>query len=163
MEAQRPVAQGTLIAVCVSRERTEPKTDIGSGELRPGYGLVGDAHAGTGAFEVSLIPYESILRARDRYGIDARPGCFADNLAVQGLDFGAIGMGDQIRVGPVVLEVVQIGKPPDAPHTYDFHGVSLLRQEGVFCRVIQGGTIRRGDTVTLVSVARGRDGKEPLQ
>lgn len=142
------------MAVCASRERTEPKVDIGSGELRAGYGLVGDAHAGTSAFEVSLIAHESILRARDRYGIDARPGCFADNLAVQGLDFRAIHVGDRIHVGPAVLEVVQIGKPPEAPHTYDFHGVSLLRQEGVFCRVIQGGHIRRGDVVTHIPADR---------
>lgn len=143
------------MAVCASKERTEPKVDVGSGELRANYGLVGDAHAGTGAFEVSLIAYESILRARDQYGIDARPGCFADNLAVQGLDVRAIRVGDHIHVGPAVLEVVQIGKPPDAPHTYDFHGVSLLRQEGVFCRVIQGGHVRRGDAVTHISVGRG--------
>lgn len=149
------MAQGTLVAICASTERTDPKVDIGSGELRANYGLVGDAHAGTGAFEVSLIAYESILQARERYGIDARPGCFADNLAVQGLDVGAIRVGDRIRVGSAVLEVVQIGKPPDAPHTYDFHGVSLLRQEGVFCHVLQGGHVRRGDPVTHISMGRG--------
>lgn len=153
------MAQGTLIAVCVSRERTEPKTDIGSGELRPGHGLVGDAHAGTGAFEVSLIAYESILRARDQYGIDARPGCFADNFAVQGLDFGAFQVGDQIQVGPALLEVVQVGKPPDAPHTYDFQGVSLLRKEGVFCRVSRGGSVRRGDPVAHIPI--GREAAQP--
>ncbi|MDH7488171.1 MAG: MOSC domain-containing protein [Anaerolineae bacterium] len=148
------MVHGTLIAVCASKERTEPKVDIGSGELRVNYGLVGDAHAGTGAFEVSLIAYESISRAREQYGIDARPGCFADNLTVQGLDVGAIRVGDRIHVGPAILEVVQIGKPPDAPHTYDFHGVSLLRQEGVFCRVIRGGHIRRGDAVMHIPMER---------
>jgi len=148
------MAQGTLIAVCASTRRTDPKVDVGSGELRAGYGLVGDAHAGTGAFEVSLIAYESILRARDEFGIDARPGCFADNFAVQGLDFGAIRVGDRILIGRAILEVVQIGKPPDAPHTYDFHGVSLLRQEGVFCRVLQGGRVQRGDRVAHIAVGR---------
>lgn len=142
------MAHGILVAVCASKERTEPKTDIGIGELRAGHGLVGDAHAGFSEREVSLIAYESILRARAEFGIDARPGCFADNFAIQGLDFGAILVGDRIQVGAALLDVVQIGKPPEAPHTYDFQGVSLLREEGLFCRVLQGGRIQRGDLVT---------------
>lgn len=137
--------KGTVMSVCASKERTEPKTDVARGELRAGYGLVGDAHAGVSEREVSVIAYESILRARDDFGIDARPGCFADNLAIQGLDFGAIQVGDRILVGSALLEVVQIGKPPEEPHTYDFQGVSLLREEGLFCRVIEGGFVQTGD------------------
>jgi len=141
------MAHGILVAVCASKERTEPKTDIGIGELRAAHGLVGDAHAGFSEREVSLIAYESILRARAEFGIDARPGCFADNFAIQGLDFSAIRVGDRIQMGTSLLEVVQIGKPPDAPHTYDFQGVSLLREEGLFCRVLQGGRVQHGDSV----------------
>ena len=66
------MAQGTLMAVCASKERTEPKTDVGSGELRAGHGLVGDAHAGFSEREVSLVAYESILRVCSEFGIDAR-------------------------------------------------------------------------------------------
>jgi molybdopterin adenylyltransferase len=146
------MAQGTLMAVCASKERTEPKTDIGSGELRAGYGLVGDAHAGFSGREVSIMAYESILRARNEFGIDARPGCFADNFAIQGVNFSEIRVGDQIQIGPALLEIVQIGKPPDVPHTYDFHGVSLLREEGLFCRVIRGGHVQRGDPVKHIPI-----------
>ena len=148
------MARGTLMAVCASKSRTEPKTDIGSGELRAGYGLVGDAHAGFSEREVSLIAHESILRARDEFGIDARPGCFADNFAVQGLDFGTIRVGDRLRIGAALVEVMQIGKPPDAPHTYDFQGVSLLRQEGLFCRVLRGGRVQRGNQVIHIPMNR---------
>ena len=153
------MAHGTLMAVCASKERTEPKTDVGSGELRAGHGLVGDAHAGFSEREVSLVAYESILRVCSEFGIDARPGCFADNFAIQGLDFSAIRVGDQIRVGPTLLVVVQIGKPPDAPHTYDFQGVSLLPKEGLFCRVIQGGRVQHGDPVRHIPI--GRDAAHP--
>jgi MOSC domain-containing protein YiiM len=149
------MAYGTLMAVCTSKERTEPKSDIGVGELRAGHGLVGDAHAGFSEREVSLIAYESILWARTEFGIDARPGCFADNFAVQGLDFSAVRVGDRIQMGTSLLEVVQIGKPPDAPHTYDFQGVSLLREEGLFCRVLQGGRVQRGDSV--IHIPAGQD------
>ena len=143
--------QGTLVAVCVSEERTDPKIDVGSGELRVGHGLVGDSHAGLSEREVSLLAYESILRVRNEMGIHAYPGCFAENLVVQGLDFSKIQVGDTIQVGEAALEVVQLGKPPDVAHTYNFEGVSILPEEGVFCRVVRGGRVLRGDPTVHVS------------
>jgi len=149
-DKQAAAAQGTLVAVCVSAERTEPKVDVGSGELRAGYGLVGDSHAGLSEREVSLLAYESILRVRDELGIDAYPGCFAENLVVQGLDFSQVEVGNTIQVGDAALQVVQLGKPPDVPHTYSFHGVSILPTEGVFCRIVRTGRVSRGDAVIHV-------------
>ncbi len=146
----KAAARGTLVAVCVSDRRTDPKRDVGSGELRVGHGLVGDAHAGLSEREVSLLAYESILRVRDELGIEAYPGCFAENLVVQGLDWGRVEVGDAIQVGETVLQVVQIGKPPNVAHTYSFQGVSVLPEEGVFCRVVRGGRVSCGDPVAHV-------------
>ena len=44
-----------VIAVCRSQCTTDPKVDVGEGELRAGYGLVGDAHASLSEREVSLL------------------------------------------------------------------------------------------------------------
>ncbi len=59
-------------------------------------------------------------------------------------------VGDRLRVGPALLEVVQIGKPPDVAHTYNFQGVSILPREGVFCRVLEGGRVTRGDPIQVL-------------
>jgi len=139
-----------IVAVCRSQRRTDPKEDIGTGELRTGYGLVGDAHAGLSEREVSLLALESIERANREHGIDAGPGSFAENLTTQGIDLLSLRVGDQLRLGPALLGVVQIGKPPSAAHTYNFHGLSLLPTEGVFCRVLEGGWVQGGDALTLV-------------
>jgi MOSC domain-containing protein YiiM len=48
-----------------------------------------------------------------------------------------------------VLEVEQLGKPPDVAHTYSFGGHSLLPTVGVFCRVVVGGRVCRGDPIRL--------------
>jgi len=141
----------------------EPKVDIGQGELRRDHGLVGDSHAGlsqpfdspstglrTGlrtSRQVSLLALESIERANWEHGIGAGPGSFAENLTTQGLDLLSLKAGDRLRVGKALLEVVQIGKPPDVAHTYNFHGVSVLPAEGLFCRVVEGGWVRRGDEI----------------
>ncbi|MGQ9710795.1 MAG: MOSC domain-containing protein [Anaerolineae bacterium] len=139
-----------LVAVCRSARRTDPKTDIGEGELRAGYGLVGDAHAGLSEREVSLLAIESIERANREHSIGAGPGSFAENLTTSGLDLLSLQVGDRLQVGPALLEVVQIGKPPEAAHTYNFRGVSILPREGVFCRVLEGGRVARGDPIQVL-------------
>lgn len=139
-----------VVAVCRSTRRTDPKEDVGEGELRAGYGLVGDAHAGLSEREVSLLALESIERANREHGVGAGPGSFAENLTVQGLNLLSLRVGDRLQVGPALLEVVQIGKPPEVAHTYHFRGVSILPREGIFCRVVKGGRVARGDPIRVL-------------
>lgn len=146
-----------IVAVCRSQRRMDPKEDIGAGELRAGHGLVGDAHAGLSEREVSLLALESIERANREHAIGAGPGSFAENLTIQGMDLPSLRVGDRLRVGEALLEVVQMGKPPSAAHTYNFFGLSLLPTEGVFCRVLKGGRVERGDEITLVPEEHGQD------
>jgi MOSC domain-containing protein YiiM len=140
-----------VVAVCQSRQRTAPKVDIGEGELRAGDGLVGDAHAGLSERQVSLLAIESIERANREHGITAMPGSFAENLTTQGLDLGALKVGDRLRAGEAELVVVQLGKPPGVAHTYNYQGVSILPREGVFCRVARSGWVRRGDEIAVMN------------
>ena len=144
-----------VVAVCRSRERTAPKVDVGTGELRAGYGLVGDAHAGLSEREVSLLARESIERANREHGIVAIPGSFAENLTTEGLDLLSLRVGDRLRVGATLLEVVQIGKPPDVAHTYAYQGVSILPREGLFCRIVTGGQVSCGDPIEVLPKEEG--------
>ena len=141
---------GSIVAVCASRRRTDPKRDIGEGYLRESYGLVGDAHAGLSEREVSLLAWESIGRLNKEHGIKAAPGDFAENLTTQGIDLVSLPLGTRLRTGEAVLEVVQIGKPPDVTHTYNFQGLSILPTEGIFCRVIAGGRVRKDDEIAVL-------------
>ena len=141
---------GVIIAVCASQKRMDPKRDVGDGYLREGYGLVGDAHAGLSEREVSLLAWESIERLSKEHGVDAGPGDFAENLTTQGLDLVSLPLGARLRIGEAVLEVVQIGKPPHVAHTYNFQGLSILPTEGIFCRVIEGGRVRKGDEIAVL-------------
>ncbi|MCE5259146.1 MAG: MOSC domain-containing protein [Chloroflexi bacterium] len=136
-----------VAAVCASERRSDPKLNVGEAELRAGYGLVGDAHAGVSVREVSLLGLESIEEVNRIHGINARPGSFAENITTSGFDLLALRLGDRLLVGPALLEVVQIGKPPDAAHTYAYQGLSLLPRKGIFCRVLRGGHIAQGDII----------------
>jgi MOSC domain-containing protein YiiM len=125
--------------------------DVGEGELRAGHGLVGDAHAGLSERQISLLAIESIERANREHGITAMPGSFAENLTTEGLDLGALKVGDRLRAGEAELIVVQLGKPPEVTHTYNYQGVSILPREGVFCRVVRSGRARRGDEIAVIN------------
>ncbi len=138
-----------VIAVCKSDRRTDPKVDIGEGVLRAGYGLEGDAHAGLSEREVALLDAARIKEINAAYGIDAVPGSFAENLTIAGADLTALRVGDVLQVGRTKLEVVQLGKPLSAAHTYNFRGHSILPKYGIFCRVLEGGTVQHGDPVIL--------------
>ncbi|HEY89542.1 MAG TPA: MOSC domain-containing protein [Thermoflexia bacterium] len=145
---------GRLIAVNRSHLRTEPKTAGVSGELVAGYGLVGDAHAGLNEREVALIAVAEIEAFNRTHQLGAGPGSFADNLTIAELDLTQLQVGDQLHVGPTLLEVVQLGKPRSQAHSYNFKGHSILPDVGVFCRVLEGGPVQQGATVTILPASQ---------
>jgi len=141
--------------VCRSERRTDPKVDIGRGELRAGRGLVGDSHAGPpqpGRWQISLLAWEDVAALNREHGLGAVPGSFAENLSTEGLDTASLAVGDRLQIGErAVLEVEQLGKPPGIAHTYSFEGHSLLPTRGIFCRVLVGGMVSAGDEIRLLS------------
>jgi len=143
-----------LMAVCRSARRTDPKRNVGQGELRAGWGLEGDSHAGPprpGRWQISLLSWETVERLNREKGIKAVPGSFAENLTTRGLDTSQLKVGDRLQIGDqVILEVEQLGKPPEIAHTFSFQGYSLLPTEGIFCGVVVGGPVAVGDEVTVL-------------
>ncbi|MCD4739041.1 MAG: MOSC domain-containing protein, partial [Anaerolineae bacterium] len=112
--------------------------------------LVGDAHAGLGEREIAFIAVAEIEAFNRTHQLGAGPGSFADNLTIAELDLTQLQVGAQLQVGPTRLEVVQLGKPRSQAHSYNFKGHSILPDVGVFCRILEGGHIQQGDTITIL-------------
>ena len=75
-----------LRAVCLSQRRTDPKVSVPGAELRPDWGVLGDAHAGSrqpGRWQVSLLAWEEMNHLNTVEGLDAVPGSFAENLSTE--------------------------------------------------------------------------------
>ncbi len=140
---------GKVIAVCISKKRTDPKKNVDEGYLKKGWGLVDDSHAGTEK-EASLLAIESIHRLCHDAGISATPGSFAENITTEGIDLTSFTIGSQLQIGDAKLEVIQIGKDPSEPHTYNYKGYSLLPKEGIFSKIVQSGEIKVGDIIRLI-------------
>jgi TatD DNase family protein len=137
--------KGTVVAVCTSDRKGVAKTDVGSCLLIEDYGLENDAHAGNWHRQVSLLSHDKVEAFR-RCGGEVADGAFGENLLVSGIDFAKLPVGMRLRGGKVLLEVTQIGKECHA-HCAIYHQVGdcIMPREGVFARVLQGGTVTKGD------------------
>jgi len=140
-----------ILAVCTSKAKGERKTDVGLGELRKGFGLVGDAHGGDWHRQVSLLAIESIDKMRAA-GLDVGPGDFAENLTTQGIELYSLPVGTRFRIGAsVLLEMTQIGKEcHDRCAIYHQAGDCVMPKEGVFAIVLEGGPVKTGDVVEIL-------------
>ncbi|NNG46779.1 MAG: MOSC domain-containing protein, partial [Deltaproteobacteria bacterium] len=130
---------GTVVAVCVSNKKGERKKPEESALLRENHGVVGDAHAGDGERQVSLLAEESI-RKMQALGLDVGAGDFAENISTRGVDLPALPVGTQLAVGDAVLRVTRIGKECHSRCAiYDQAGDCVMPREGIFAVVLRGG------------------------
>ncbi len=145
------LSMAKIIAVCRGGEKGTRKKVVAQGVLKENYGLLGDAHADCCTHrQVSLLAMESIDKM-SKLGFDVGPGDFAENITTQGVELVALPVGTEIRIGEdVLLEVSQIGKEC---HTgcavYQQIGKCIMPREGIFARVIRGGSVRAGDAMQI--------------
>ena len=141
-----------IIAVCSSDKKGMKKTSVAEGKFRKQFGMVGDAHAdGKWHRQVSLLAQESVDKMR-KLGVQVGPGDFAENLTTEGIELVTLSIGTRLSIGEnVVLEVSQIGKEC---HTrcaiFQQVGTCVMPTEGIFARVIKGGSIKANDTIEVV-------------
>ncbi|HHX74695.1 MAG TPA: MOSC domain-containing protein [Firmicutes bacterium] len=139
---------GRVYAISISPQRGQLKKEIPAVRVITNYGLEHDGHAGYGERQVSCLDEKSVLETNRKYGLNCGPGDFAENLLLEGLDFSRLQVGSRLTIaGSVVLEVTQLGKEDHPSIVSRTFGVSLLPHEGLFCRVVSGGIIRKGDPV----------------
>jgi len=143
---------GRIRAISISQQKGTPKVNVPAADLQVDHGLVGDAHAGRGHRQVSLLAFESIEMVR-RQGVTLAPGDFAENLTVEDLDLTALTVGSRLRVGDSVeLEVTQRGKRCHGRcAVFERLGDCIMPQEGIFARVKHAGHIRVGDVIEVVN------------
>ena len=140
---------GKVIAVCISPEKGTQKRNIGKGIFIEDFGIQGDAHAGNWHRQVSLLSHDKIDAFRAR-GAEVQDGAFGENLVVEGIDFRVLPVGTRLYCSDVILEMTQIGK--ECHHGCEIFqkmGDCIMPREGVFARVIRGGTICAGDEMRV--------------
>ncbi|MBS3901632.1 MAG: MOSC domain-containing protein [Dethiobacter sp.] len=139
-----------VVAVSVSEKKGMRKTNVEEAWLETEYGITGDAHAGEGHRQVSLLAKESIEKMQ-ALGLDVSAGDFAENLTTEGIELPVLPVGTQLLVGNgVILEVTQIGKTCHERCAIFYQaGDCVMPKEGIFVRVLKGGRVAPGDEISV--------------
>ena len=147
---------GKLIAICVSEKKGTAKSRVDSATLQKDYGVKGDAHGGNWHRQISMLGLEKIEDFKKR-GAEVDFGAFGENLIIEGFDLRAMPVGTRFRIGEATVEMTQIGKECHS-HCAIYHmvGDCIMPREGVFAKVIQGGTIHPGDEVECIGIPEDR-------
>ena len=140
--------KGKIVSVNISPKKGMRKKPVGGADVLVDHGLKDDAHAADWHRQVSLLAQESVDKMV-AMGLKVGPGDFAENLTTSGVDLLALPIGSRLKVGAyIVLEVTQIGKEC---HThcaiYRQAGDCVMPKEGIFAKVIHGGTVHAGDAI----------------
>ncbi len=145
-------AAGRVVSVntsTVTGVKKEPRLSV---ELAVDHGVAGDAHAGPWHRQVSLLAEESIERMR-ACGADVSAGAFGENVTTCGVVVHELPLGTRLRLGSCLVEVTQIGKEcHDRCAIFHQVGDCVMPREGIFVRVLRGGSLRPGDEVRVLGV-----------
>lgn len=139
-----------VLSISISDKKGIPKTNTNTGIFIEGYGMQGDAHASSDTHrQVSLLAIESIDKMR-AMGLDVNPGSFAENITTQGIELTCLKTGEKLLLGnDVVLEITQIGKECHTRCAIFYQaGDCVMPKEGVFAKVVKGGTVGKGDSIS---------------
>ncbi len=144
------MSNGILLHVCISSKKGIAKHEVPSAKLLRDYGMEADAHAGEWHRQVSLLAHSDIEFMRTK-GLKLKPGAFGENLIIDGVDTDELGVGSQLCVGPVLLELTQVGKVCHSRCAiYYTTGDCIMPRTGLFARVVEAGEVTGGMPVKIV-------------
>lgn len=162
-----------VVAVCSSAAHTMSKPVRASITLLKGWGVEGDAHAGTtvkhrsrvrqdpmqpNLRQVHLVQME-LFEELNTQGFTLTPGLMGENITTRGIDLLGLPCGARLRIGKAVIEVTGLRNPcaqlddlrpglmaavlDRAPDG------SLIRKAGIMGIVLRSGTVLPGDRIEV--------------
>ena len=79
--------------------------------------------------------------------------CIRDSINTVGIDLKTLPIGTVLNVGECILKVTQIGKEcHNDCEVKKITGKCVMPTEGIFAVVERGGTVRKGDKITVAEV-----------
>ncbi len=144
--------KGKIKAISTSKERGTRKYNVPTAELKVGFGIAGDAHAGDWHRQVSLLAEESIEKMRTK-GASVTAGDFAENITTEGIDLRFLSPGSKLKLGSdAEVEITQFGKECHSGcEIFQQIGDCIMPREGVFAKVTKPGRIKPGDGIEVIN------------
>lgn len=157
----------SIVQINVSRGGV-PKRPIPSGDVTA-LGIAGDecAHPGIhgGPQQALLLVTSEGIEELSALGFPLYPGALGENLTTLGLDRRGLRIGQRYRIGAIIIELTKVRQPCDQLNIY---GTGIQKAvydaqvqagdpqsprwglSGFYASVVQPGTIRPGDPITLL-------------
>lgn len=142
-----------VVSCNISTKKGEIKHPVDSIVLIEDFGVEGDAHAEKGSIrQISLLGRESIKKMEDLGVKGLCFGKFAENITTEGIELFTLPVGTIIQIGETIHQVTQIGKKCHAADGCEVArtvGMCIMPKEGIFTKVIKGGTVKVGDEIIV--------------
>lgn len=124
-----------------------PMEELHEANVVTNSGLEGCAHARPGSKRQVLLVDRETLES-----MDLKPGIIRENITTDGLNVNSLTLGQKLRVGKIKLEVSAVCTPCNQLEKIR-PGLrrEMWERRGMLCRVIEGGIIRRGDSIEKLS------------
>ncbi|MFM2124248.1 MAG: hypothetical protein RL328_699 [Acidobacteriota bacterium] len=148
-----------------------PKRPVLFGEVTP-LGLAGDRHNNMqvhgGPQKALLLIANESLEELKQAGFPLYPGALGENITTVGLDRRKMRLGQRYRIGEVIVQLSKMRQPCQnlLPYGEDIgkavfdakvkggdHTSPRWGLAGFYASVVQTGTIRPGDSITLLEEA----------
>lgn len=140
-----------VIAINISEKKGVVKHPVEEAVFLVGQGIKNDAHCGQDDIrQVSLLADESVDKMR-AMGLELSAGVFAENITTQGIELKTLPIGTKLKIGNTLQEVSKIGKEcHNGCAIKEQTGTCVMPTEGIFTKVIEGGTVRPGDEIIIL-------------
>lgn len=164
----------TIVAVSSNAEHVFSKSVQDAIELREGFGIVGDAHAGATVQHLSRIAadptapnlrqvhliHAELLDELHGRGFVLKPGDIGENIVTRGIDLLGLGTGTVLHLGnDAAIQVTGLRNPCAqldklqrgllaAVLDRDANG-ALVRKSGIMAVVLKSGQVRPGDAIRI--------------
>jgi MOSC domain-containing protein YiiM len=153
--------RGHVVGIYTAPEEGAPMEGRGEVEAIAGVGLDGDRYAaGDGKYTrsgdggkraITLIEREAVDAARREYDIELEQHEARRNVVTEGVPLNHL-VGRTFRVGDIVLRGVKLAEPCAYLEGLTRSGVrrALVHRAGLRAEILEGGTLRVGDTIEAV-------------
>lgn len=138
---------GLVVSLQLCPGHRKPMTFVEEAEALENVGLRNDVHAlPDSSRQVLLLESETLSL------LGLRPGEIKENITTSGIGLMSLKTRDRLRIGPkAMLEVTKSCSPCSRMEEVR-PGLlkELAGRRGMLARVVSGGIVRRGDTITLL-------------
>ncbi len=149
---------GELVWIGVRSKRRAAVLSVAEVSADPKLGLIGDCYKGTsGKRQVTLIQQEHLAALNSFLGQSVEPQQLRRNLLVSGINVLSL-KNCYFRIGDVLLEATGLCHPCSRMEkSLGAGGLNAMRGHGgITARIIDGGIMRIGDSVTPVKTDPSR-------